>query len=59
MAFYQKYQLKNGKIKWLVMYRNSLGKQYKKRASVLRRKPSYMLQILKLNVQEAVKLTII
>jgi hypothetical protein len=23
MAFYQKYQLKNGQIKWLVMYRDS------------------------------------
>lgn len=31
MAFYQKYQLKNGQIKWLVMYRDSLGKQYKKK----------------------------
>lgn len=59
MAFYQKYQLKNGQIKWLVMYRDSLGKQYKKRASVLRKKPSYSLQILKLNVQEVAKLTTI
>lgn len=31
MAFYQKYQLKNGQIKWLVMYRDSLGKQHKKK----------------------------
>lgn len=55
MAFYQKYQLKNGQIKWLVMYRDSLGKQHKKKGFRTKKEASYTLQILKLNAQKVAK----
>lgn len=51
MAFYQKYQLKNGKIKWLVMYRDSLGKQYKKRG--FRTKKEAQLYVANIKVERA------